>query len=303
MSMLTFENVRKSFGERQVLRGLSLTVEPGEIYGLLGPNGCGKSTAINILSNLLDADSGQVLINGQAANEQATAMVGVCPQEIALYRDLDAAENLAFFAEIHGLPSAGRKRRVAELIGAFDLERYRGAPVRSLSGGWQRRVNLAVALVHSPKLLILDEPTSAVDLEARHAFWQIIRWLRQSGVTILLTTHHLDEAERICSHIGILSEGRIVKDGSVAELLSLVPAHAIVSVEAADEGPVIERAVQLGWQQRRYAGKLALLLSEPLSLTQVVQRLNGIELSAVSVQRVVLEHAYLEVLQAVPAVA
>jgi ABC-2 type transport system ATP-binding protein len=267
---------------------LRLRVQKGEVYGLLGPNGCGKSTAINILSNLLDPDSGTARIAGLA---------GVCPQEISLYRDLDARENLGFFAEIWGIGGAERKKRVAELIEAFDLGRYAGAPIRTLSGGWQRRVNLAVALVHSPQLLILDEPTSAVDLEARHDFWQIIRNLRHSGVSILLTTHHLDEAEHLCSRIGIMQEGRIVREGSVEELLAVVPAQAIVAVEAADESQILERAARLGWRDRRYAGKLSFLLPHQLALAEVVEQLRRLDVSAVSVQRVSVEHAYLEILQ------
>jgi ABC-2 type transport system ATP-binding protein len=256
VSTLRFHSIRKSFADRVVLDGLSLTVESGEVYDLLGPNGCGKSTAINILSNLLDPDAGTVEVAGQAVSGNARRFVGVCPQEIALYRDLRPAENLRFFAELYGLARAERVRRVAELMQLFGLERYARTPIGALSGGWQRRVNIAVALVHSPAILVLDEPTSAVDVEARHDLWQMIEKLRGGGTTILLTTHHLDEAERLCSRVGIMKDGRVAKEGSVAELLALVPGQAVALIESADEEAVARRAVELGWALRRYAGRL-----------------------------------------------
>lgn len=296
MTMVRFAGIRKSFGEKRVLDELSLRVERGEVYGLLGPNGCGKSTAINILSNLLDPDAGTIEIDGRPASAAATRAIGVCPQEIALYRDLYAAENLRFFATIYGLSGTARRRRVDALIEMFGLAPYAQTPISALSGGWQRRVNIAAALVHAPQLLVLDEPTSAVDLEARHALWQLIGALKSGGTTILLTTHHLDEAEQLCSRIGIMKAGRIAREGTVAELLAVVPAAIIAVVETAQQDAVMRRAAELGWSIRRYAGKIACLLPRPLMLRDVVQAFDGIDIDSVSLQRVSLEHAYLEVM-------
>ena len=297
MNLVRFDRIRKSFGEKLVLDNLSLCVDGGEVYGLLGPNGCGKSTAINVLCNLLDPDAGTVRIAGKAVSGDAKGLVGICPQDIALYRDLHPAENLHFFAQIYGLPRAARERGVSELMQLFGLERFARTPVRALSGGWQRRVHIAVALVHSPAILVLDEPTSAVDLEARHELWQLIDTLKRTGTTILLTTHHLDEAEHLCSQIGIMKNGRIAKEGTVAELLAVVPAKAIALVETAKEDAVLRRAGELGWGIRHYAGKIGCLLPQQVSLREVVEALRDIDVSAVSVQRVSLEHAYLEVVQ------
>lgn len=295
MTALSFSGIEKSFGDRRVLAGLDFSVGRGEVYGLLGPNGSGKSTAINILCNLLDPDAGTVEIDGTADWRRARAAVGICPQEIALYRDLCPGENLRFFADLYGLSGAASTARIAELMQLFGLEPYAGTPVSALSGGWQRRVNIAVALVHSPALLVLDEPTAGLDVEARQELWQTIRLLRRQGMTILLTTHHLDEAEELCSRIAIMMAGQIVREGTLSELLALVPAEEIALIEAADAQAVLERAGALGWGIRSYGGRIGCLLTRRLTLEEVVQALSGVGVTSIALQRVSLEHAYLEV--------
>lgn len=296
MSVINFKNVSKSFAGRKVLDRLCFSVGRAEVYGLLGPNGCGKSTAINILCNLLDPDEGSVQI-GDAASGNTIRNIGYCPQEIALYRDLLPAENLRFFAQIYGLSGSVQERRVSELTRMFGLEQYERTPVGSLSGGWQRRVSIAAALIHEPEIVILDEPTSAVDLEARHELWQLIELLRDGGTTVLLTTHHLDEAERLCTRIGIMKDGCIAKEGSVSDLLELVPAKMIAVIDSGDDIAITQRSKELGWGIRHYAGKIACLLPKDESLKSVVDALSGIDISAVNLQKVSLEHAFLEVLQ------
>lgn len=299
MNAISFHNVSKSFAGRKVLDRLSFSVDQAEVYGLLGPNGCGKSTAINILCNLLDADEGTVQINGSPAGE-AGRMLGFCPQEIALYRDLTPAENLAFYARIYGLSAADGKRRVGELSSLFGLGSYARTPVGALSGGWQRRVSIAAALVHKPDVVILDEPTAAVDLAARHELWQLLEMLRESGTTILLTTHHLDEAERLCSRIAIMNNGRIAREGTISELLAAVPARMISTIDGGDRQAVVSRATELGWGVRHYAGRIACLLPKEATLQEVVTALAGLDIAGVNLQRVCLEHAFLEVMQQSP---
>ena len=296
MSVVRFVALRKSFGDRRVLDGLDFSIARAEVYGLLGPNGSGKSTAINILCNLLDPDGGAVEIAGQPTSAAARSVIGFCPQEIALYKDLYPGENLRFFADIYGMPKANAARRIEELIQLFGFERFARIPVSELSGGWQRRLNIAVALVHSPEILVLDEPTSALDVEARHELWRTIEALKKQGMTILLTTHHLDEAEQLCSRVGVMKNGRIAKEGSVSELLSLVPAKAIALIEVGDTAALLARASQLGWGVRRYAGKIGCLLPQQVALEEVVRALGGIDVSSVSLQRVALEQAYFEIL-------
>lgn len=294
MSILRFENVSKSFAGGKVLDGLDFAVGRSQVFGLLGPNGCGKSTAINVLCGLLDPDAGRVVL-GDPASTQMKRNIGFCPQEIALYRDLQAIENLRFFARIHGLSRVRRERRVAELVELFDLGSCAGKSVGTLSGGWQRRVSIAVALVHEPEVVVLDEPTSAVDLAARHELWRLIEGLRDGGTTMLLTTHHLDEAERLCTRIGIMKEGRIAREGTIPELLRLVPGKLVAELQTGEEAAATERSERMGWPVRRYAGRIACLLPEGISLGSVVEGFSGIELSSVNVRKVSLEHAYLEV--------
>jgi len=265
-----------------------------------GRSNAGKSTAINILCDLLDADAGTVEIAGKPASMQARTAVGICPQEIALYRDLYPTENLRFFCDLYGLTKFEAARRVTELMQLFGLEPFARTPVSALSGGWQRRVNIAVALVHSPRLLVLDEPTAGLDVEARQGLWRIIERLKQRGVTILLTTHHLDEAEHLCSRIGIMKSGRIVQEGTIPELLSLVPAKAIALIEAADANAVFRRTGEIGLSTRDYAGRIACLLPRQISIEEVVRLLGGTGVSSISLQPVSLEHAYLEVMHEFP---
>ncbi len=296
-AVLEFEGVHKSFGSHHVLDGFHLKVEKGEVLGLLGPNGCGKSTVLNIVSKLLSCDVGQVRLMGKPLSElsyRARGLVGVCTQHCALYPDLFPAENLHFFARLYGLSDKERHQRVAELMRSFALENFATTRVGQLSGGWRQRLHLAVALIHRPALLVLDEPTAAVDLEARLAIWSLIEGLRDSGTTILLTSHHLAEAQRLCSRVALMRKGQVVAQGSVAELLTLIPGKAVAKVQSDDHEAVAQRALDLGWQVRQHADQMRLLLPHHLSLREVVDALDGTKVSAVSALQVTLDDVYLE---------
>jgi ABC-2 type transport system ATP-binding protein len=295
-SVLSIEGLYKRFGSQTVLDGLDLQAARGEIVGLLGPNGCGKSTTLNIVCGLLDADAGQVLVNGEPVSAKTAALVGLCPQAGALYLDLLPAENLDFFARLYGLTASQRRSRVDELMQRFDLTAHATTRVGRLSGGWQQRLNLAVALVHSPQLLVLDEPTAAVDVQARLALWGLIEELRDGGMTIVLTTHQIQEAERLCSRVALMRRGRVAEVGSVPALLARVPAQAVAVLQTRDEAATTRRAQALGWAVRPSAGQLLCLLPQVSSLRDVVQALDGGEVTSVSLQPVTLEHAYLELL-------
>ncbi|GAB4361741.1 MAG: hypothetical protein Fur0042_31240 [Cyanophyceae cyanobacterium] len=292
--MLTLDQVSKSFGDRAVLVDLSLRLEVGEVYGLLGANGAGKTTTINLICNLLRPDRGTITLGGHPISEATKGRIGIAPQENLLYRSLSCAENLRFFAAIYGVPRRDREGRIREALAAVNLSDRADSPVETLSGGMQRRLNTAVAIVHRPDLLILDEPTTGLDLEARHEFWDLIRALRSRGMTILLTTHLLDEAERLCQHIGILQRGKLLASGTLAELRQAVPAAEVATIDTPDEAAAIARADQLGWPTRRYGGQLAFWVPEALPLADLLAAFDGLAIDSIARHPVNLEHVYLE---------
>lgn len=293
--MLQIQKLNKYYGKRRVLQDLTLHILPEEIYGLLGANGAGKTTAINIICNLLQADSGEVAIANLPVSHATKKILGVAPQENLLYKTLTCAENLDFFAQLYGISAKQRKQQIQSCLAAVNLLDWAKTPVEKLSGGMKRRLNIAVALVHQPKLVILDEPTTGLDIESRYEIWNLILQLQSQGTTILLTTHLLDEAERLCHRIGILKNGRIVAEGSLEQLRQYIPAKEIILLQTSEEEKAIARAVELGFTYRRYGRDLAFWLPESLDLKEIISRFEGISLDAISRQPVRLEYIYLEV--------
>ncbi|MDX2216815.1 MAG: ABC transporter ATP-binding protein [Oculatellaceae cyanobacterium bins.114] len=297
---LQIKQLSKRYGDRAVLEDLSLAIAPGDIYGLLGPNGAGKTTTINIICNLLRADSGTVKVNGKPVSDATKSWIGVAPQENLLYRSLTCRENLNFFAQIYGLSKRDRQRQVQMCLEAVNLVDRANSPVETLSGGMQRRLSMAIALVHRPKLVILDEPTTGLDIEARYEIWELIKRLKNQGITILLTTHLLEEAERLCQKIGILKGGQLLAEGTLADLRERIAAQEIVVVHTSDEPAAIARAREHGFKPRRYGGELAFWLPDPLELKDILHRFEGIPLDSISRQPVRLEHIYVEITQGAP---
>lgn len=296
--MLSIRALSKTYRGRQALTDLTFDILAGEVYGLLGPNGAGKTTTINIICGLLKADSGQVFINGKVPGEVTKPWIGVMPQENLLYRTLTCRENLAFFADLYGLSRQTKSTRIHDCLAAVNLLERANTPVEKLSGGMKRRLSLAIAIVHRPKLLILDEPTTGLDIEARHEVWELIRQLSgEQGMTILLTTHLLDEAEKLCHRIGIIRQGILLQEGTLAELQAVVPACEIMTVETPDAEAAIARAIACGFTPRRYGAELAFWIPEELELKELLNRFDGVPLDAISRSPVKLEHIYLEITQ------
>ncbi|MCT8161788.1 ABC transporter ATP-binding protein [Pseudoruegeria sp. SHC-113] len=225
----------RAFGEKRAVDALDLAVPAGTIFGFLGPNGCGKTTTMRLLTGLLRPSAGTARVLGHALPAEAEALkrkIGYMTQTFSLYRDLTVAENLRFAADIHGMNAARRRLRIADVLARFDLEDLTSQMGGSMSGGQRQRLALAAAVLHEPGLLFLDEPTSAVDPETRRDFWETLFDLSAAGVTIIVSTHFMDEAER-CQQIAILDKGRKRADGAPDALMAGLPAQ-VVQVEGGD---------------------------------------------------------------------
>jgi len=294
--MLKIEHLIKSYADQPVLKDLNLNIRKGEIYALLGKNGSGKSTTIKILCNLLNADGGIILFKGRTLGPQTKYEIGIAPQEISVYNNLTFNENLRFFGNLYGLHGEILKRRINELFDIFDLHQHANKRINELSGGWKRRINLAVALIHNPDLLILDEPTAGLDIEIRNELWTLIGELKKKEISILLTTHLLEEAENLCDRIGILHNGIIHAEGTLEELKKLVPANKIALIETSDTEKLIEKINQQGWHYRYYGKRMAVLMPQDYSLSEIINRFADVSLISIAKQDINLEHIYYEVL-------
>jgi ABC-2 type transport system ATP-binding protein len=218
--------VSKRFGPVTALDGVSLDIAPGEFFGLLGPNGAGKSTFMSLVAGIRRLDSGTLTVDGagiSAGSQSARRALGLVPQHIALYFELSAERNLKIFGELYGLSGARLKQRIDYVLDAVQLrDRSRGL-VKTFSGGMQRRLNLAAALLHEPRLLLCDEPTVGVDPQSRNAIFEFLQKLNRGGMTVIYSTHYMEEATRLCSRVGIIDHGRILAQGTIDELLAKLP--------------------------------------------------------------------------------
>jgi ABC-2 type transport system ATP-binding protein len=242
---LKVEKLRKTYSTGVLaLDEVSLEVEAGRFFGLLGPNGAGKTTLINSVVSLARPDSGSVEVFGRDAYEEfreARRMIGVSPQEINLDKFLTVEETLLFHAGYYGVPKAKARERAGELLERFALTEKRKQRVNTLSGGMKRRVMFARALMHDPKVLFLDEPTAGVDIELRYSLWKYIRELNHAGLTILLTTHYLEEAEELCEEIALIDDGKIAAQDTSAGLKAQYGARNIEEVYLKVMGHVADR--------------------------------------------------------------
>ncbi|MGC4071415.1 MAG: ABC transporter ATP-binding protein [Nibricoccus sp.] len=224
--MLQLRNVIKRYGALTALGGVSLDIARGEFFGLLGPNGAGKSTTMSLIAGLRPPDAGEITLDGQplkAAGSTVRLLLGLVPQNIALYPDLNADENLRIFGELYGLRGADLRSRIDEALEAVQLSDRRRDLVKTYSGGMQRRLNIVAALLHRPKLLLCDEPTVGVDPQSRNAIFEYLQRLNREGLTIIYSTHYMEEATRLCSRIGIIDHGKVHALGTLDELLTQLP--------------------------------------------------------------------------------
>jgi ABC-2 type transport system ATP-binding protein len=225
MFAIEVQGLHKSFGDLQAVQGVSFTAEQGEIFSLLGPNGAGKTTTISMLCCLLRPDSGDAMVLGRSVTKDpmgVKSVLGVVPQEIALYEDLSARENLVFWGKMYGLRGSELNRRVNEVLDVIGLSDRAGDRVVKFSGGMKRRVNIAVALLHKPKVIFMDEPTVGIDPQSRRNILDNVIELKNQGMTVLYTTHYMEEAQEISDHIAIMDHGVVIASGTQAELVRIV---------------------------------------------------------------------------------
>lgn len=231
--MLRVENLTKQYGDFTAVSDANFSAGEGKIFGLLGPNGAGKSTTINCISGLMPPTSGHISVGGfdiVKDGKKAKSTLGVVPQELALYEDLPAVENLIYWGKAYGLRGATLKSRVDEVLGYIGLaDRAKDLP-KTFSGGMKRRLNFGCGIVHKPKVLLLDEPTVGVDPQSRQRLFEMVEAERDAGACILYTTHYMEEAERLCDSLAIIDHGKIIADGTVAELKSQLGARDVLQL-------------------------------------------------------------------------
>lgn len=235
-------DLHKSRGANKAVRGVSFQVRAGEVFSLLGPNGAGKSTTLAMLSGLLEPDSGDALLAGHSIRHSAAKArraLGVVPQEIALYLDLTALENLLFWGRMYGLRGSRLRERCREMLELIGLTHRASERVGAFSGGMQRRLNIGVALLHEPAIVIMDEPTVGIDPQSRRHILDGIRALERAGTTILYTTHFIEEAAELSRHIAIMDQGAIVASGTHRELLGLLSSEARIELAATGLTPTL----------------------------------------------------------------
>ncbi len=233
--MIEARGLKKSFGDIAAVDGVSFAISRGETFGLLGPNGAGKTTTILLLVGALAPDGGEVVVDGSPdpTRPEVRRAIGVAPQTLSLYAELTGEENLEFFGRLDGLEGPALRERVERGLALAGLEARRGDRVGTYSGGMQRRLNLACALVHDPPLLLLDEPTVGVDPQSRNHIFENIEALRKEGRTILYTTHYMEEAQRLCDRVAIMDHGRVLALDSVERLIERHGGPAVIEAELA----------------------------------------------------------------------
>ncbi len=276
--MLRLERLRKTFGEIVAVDDLTLEIHAGEVFGLLGPNGAGKTTTVNMAVGLLTPDSGTIAVDGGGSPTvpAVRAKIGVAPQSLALYDELTGEENIAFFGRLQGLSGkqlAERVRWSLDFVGLYDR---RGDRMKNYSGGMKRRLNLAVAVVHDPPLLLLDEPTVGVDPQSRNAIFENILALKNQGRTVIYTTHYMEEAEKLCDRVGIVDHGKLLALDTVDRLIDEHGGRSVLTVERADGEVTVETDDPLAELMRlQEKGKLDRFRVDRPDLEKVFLNLTG----------------------------
>ena len=304
-AILEVKDLVKKYGDFTAIKGISFEIQEGEIFSLLGPNGAGKTTTISVLSTLYAPTSGDALIGGRSVSREpmlARQLIGVVPQELALYDDLSARENLVFWGQMYGLSGKILSTRVDEVLAQIGLTDKATKRVKTYSGGMKRRVNIGVGLLHKPKLLFMDEPTVGIDPQSRRAILDSVKELNRSGMTVLYTTHYMEEAEELSHRVGIIDHGELKAIGTQAELTRQIGEHdtlALLLDDGQDGARLVEAAKQLPTVFKAQLNGQTLEVLAPQAetiLAPMVLKANqlGVKIRSVEVREPNLETVFLQ---------
>ncbi len=298
--MIQVSHLSISFDKIQAIKDISFSIKKGEVFGLLGPNGAGKSTTINIMSTILKSDAGSIFIDGNNLNENPNVckqLIGVVPQEISLYDDFTAYENLLFWGSLYKIPSKELKEKIPNILELIGLTDRKDDLIKTYSGGMKRRINIASALLHNPKILFMDEPTVGVDPQSRNRIFEIIEILNKEGMTIVYTTHYMEEVERLCNRIAIIDAGEIIAQGTQAELQKQSDVEEKIEIvfETASENQLQKLQKQLQLKMIQDGQKVTIACDVNKDLSNIITACNnsGLKIEDLELKKVNLEAIFL----------
>ncbi len=300
--LIEAKGIKKYYKKVRAVDGIDLEIRQGEILGILGPNGAGKSTAISVISSLIRPDGGDVFFKGKSILKNPAAIrrvMGIVPQEVALYPDLSAAENLKFFGKLYGLRGEKLKTRMQEVLDLLELNGRAKDAVKNYSGGMKRRVNIGAALLHHPEVLIMDEPTVGIDPQSRSHILDTVKALNQKGMTIIYTSHYMEEVEQLCDRIYVMDHGKVIASGTKEDLKNLMGGDDIVSLQTdrASEGFLRELRGSLKVKNADQKGSFITLMVQKdcdiLSDIFEAASRNGVKLKSLDIKTPTLEDVFL----------
>lgn len=302
MDFIRLENLVKKYNGNAAVSGISLTIKKGELFGLLGPNGAGKSTTISMIVGLLKPAEGSIFINGEDALKNSMSvkkLIGLVPQDIALYPTLTARENLAFWGRMYGLSGKTLKERINEVLEIASLDSRKDEKIQNYSGGMKRRINIAAALLHRPEILIMDEPTVGIDPQSRNHILETVKKLNRDGMTVIYTSHYMEEVEYLCTRIGIIDHGKIIALGEKDELKkSLSGRDRIEIIVPKVTADIVERIKSLGSISKieRDEDKLSILAGDSAAALSEIFNLitkSNKKISSINIEEPNLESVFL----------
>jgi ABC-2 type transport system ATP-binding protein len=301
--MIEVSNLRKTFDTVNALKGISFNIPQGECYGLLGPNGAGKTTTISIMSTIIKPDEGGVNIAGYDLKKNpldCKKNIGVVTQEIALYNELSAYDNLQFWGGIYKVPKQELLKRLDETLDLLGLTDRKNDKVKTYSGGMKRRVNIASALLHKPKVLFMDEPTVGIDPQSRNLIFEVVEKLHKEGMTIIYTTHYMEEAERLCDRIGIIDNGKIIAQGTLNELRTLGSMKESVVISYTNLTDERYNTIEKEWNDLRRIDDTIHFYSMNIQsdLSKIILKCNefGLDIRHIDIQKINLETIFLSLI-------